>query len=119
MGNDPEGEEHPDNPMDTRVMVTAGDHCAETVVGRRKRLPKLDGPGIYRTLPVTWKGVFQFYLPPRLIPHDTVTCSLMRFTPAHCANDCFAPIVLKNSVLKPPVIADSFCLVGAGDRIDD
>jgi|SRR4051812_24089711 hypothetical protein len=91
MGNDPEGEEHPDNPMDTRVMVTAGDHCAETVVGRRTRLPKLDGPRIYRTLPVTWKGVFQFYLPPRLIPHDTVTCSLMRFTPAHCANDRFAP----------------------------
>jgi hypothetical protein len=31
----------------------------------------------------------------------------------------FWRIVLKNSVLKPPVIADSFCLVGAGDRIDD
>jgi hypothetical protein len=31
----------------------------------------------------------------------------------------FAPIVLKNSVLKPSVIADSFRPVGAGDRIDD
>jgi hypothetical protein len=28
-------------------------------------------------------------------------------------------IVLKNSVLKPSVIADSFRPVGAGDRIDD
>jgi hypothetical protein len=28
-------------------------------------------------------------------------------------------IVLKNSVLKPTVIADSFRGVGAGDRIDD
>jgi hypothetical protein len=28
-------------------------------------------------------------------------------------------IVLKNSVLKPTVIADSFRPVGAGDRIDD
>jgi hypothetical protein len=31
----------------------------------------------------------------------------------------FAPIVLKNSVLNPTVIADSFRPVGAGDRIDD
>jgi hypothetical protein len=31
----------------------------------------------------------------------------------------FAPIVLKNSVLKPTVIADSFRTVRAGDRIDD
>ena len=28
-------------------------------------------------------------------------------------------IVLKNSVLKPTVIADSFRPIGAGDRIDD
>jgi hypothetical protein len=28
-------------------------------------------------------------------------------------------IVLKNSMLKPTVIADSFNPVGAGDRIDD
>jgi hypothetical protein len=35
------------------------------------------------------------------------------------ANVRFAPIVLKNSVLKPTVIADSFRPVGAGDRIDD
>jgi hypothetical protein len=34
-------------------------------------------------------------------------------------NDRFAPIVLKNSMLKPTVIADSFSPVGAGDRIDD
>jgi hypothetical protein len=34
-------------------------------------------------------------------------------------NGSFAPIVLKNSVLKPAVIADSFCPIGAGDRIDD
>jgi hypothetical protein len=33
--------------------------------------------------------------------------------------DRFAPIVLKNSVLKPTVIADSFRTVGTGDRIDD
>ena len=31
----------------------------------------------------------------------------------------FWRIVLKNSVLKPTVIADSFRRVGAGDRIDD
>ena len=31
----------------------------------------------------------------------------------------FVPILLKNSVLKPTVIADSFRRVGAGDRIDD
>jgi hypothetical protein len=31
----------------------------------------------------------------------------------------FARIVLKNSMLKPTVIADSFRPVGAGDRIDD
>jgi hypothetical protein len=34
-------------------------------------------------------------------------------------NDRFWQIVLKNSVLKPTVIADSFRPVGAGDRIDD
>jgi hypothetical protein len=34
-------------------------------------------------------------------------------------DDRFAPIVLKNSMLKPTVIADSFRPVGAGDRIDD
>ena len=37
----------------------------------------------------------------------------------HYANGRFASIVLKNSVLKPTVIADSFRPVGAGDRIDD
>jgi hypothetical protein len=31
----------------------------------------------------------------------------------------FVPIVLKNSVLKPTVIANSFRPVGVGDRIDD
>jgi hypothetical protein len=31
----------------------------------------------------------------------------------------YGSIVLKNSVLKPTVIADSFRPVGAGDRIDD
>jgi hypothetical protein len=35
------------------------------------------------------------------------------------ASDRFWRIVLKNSVLKPTVIADSFRPVGAGDRIDD
>jgi hypothetical protein len=36
-----------------------------------------------------------------------------------CMTGRFVPILLKNSVLKSTVIADSFCPVGAGDRIND